>query len=364
MAPDPLQQVCIVAGMGPERAHIFSVIAKRSYGIEDGKPLVPLPPEPLLRADLYHPPGDPETCSVLREEECAPYKVATDVVLLANAHAPGGRPTERMTVGVEIAGHQKLLTVTGDRRASHRDTAAPVFTDPAPFTVMPIVYERAYGGADLVSKPDMPFYYPRNTVGRGVALSNVHEAVEGLELPNIEDPDDALTPERVVIGEASRWNGQPLAQGLGWFRKTWYPRCSFVGALPPYVDANTRMREEGLGLVPEGQIALGRAFRLPSFDVRFNTGASLGLAIPEVPPGASVRLARLTPEPFLRFSLPTAWPRIAIDIGKGMTELPCALHALVIDVEARRADMIWRGAQPYPGPAWLPSMSRLEAEVQ
>lgn len=358
------QDVAIVAGLGPERAHIFSVIVKRSYAIRSHQPLVEMPAEQLLRADRYHEPGDPETCSLWLEEECAPYKLATDVVVLAQAYPPEGKPAQRTTVGVEVAGHQKLLTVTGDRRAVHRAGRPPDITDPDPFTTMPIRYERAYGGIDAQSRPEAPFHYPRNPIGRGVALRNLPEVIDGLALPNIEDPNDLLTPERIVIEDEARWNDQPFAQGFGWFQKTWYPRCSFVGALPPHVQADTTMREEQLGLVPQGQIALGRGFRLPSFDLRFNTGASLGLALPEVPPGATVRLARLSPEPLIEFTLPTRWPRIALDIGQGVTELPCALHTLLIDVEARRVDMIWRGAHSYPGPSWLPSMTRLAADVQ
>lgn len=358
------QDITIVAGNGPERQPIFSVLVKRSYAIRDGEPLVELEEaEPFLRTDLYHDPGDPERCSLRREEECAPYKPATDIVLLAEAHAPDGRPAETVTVGVEIGGYRKLLRVTGDRFARHRSGRGPDVTDPEPFTTMPIRYERAYGGIDARSRPEAPFFYPRNPIGRGVALHNLPEAVEGLPLPNIEDPEDCLTPDRLIIGEEGRWNGQPLPQGLGWYQKTWYPRCSFVGAMPGHVDAGTVMREEELGLVPPGQIGLARRFQLPSFDVRFNNGGSLGLVLTDVTPGMRIRLARLTPEPFLAFDLPDEWPQIGLDIGQGVHGLEVALHSVVIDVEARRVQLVWRGAQAYPGAAWLPRMTRLQAEV-
>jgi len=358
---EPIQQVTVVAGMGPERAHIFAVLVKRSYAIRNGQPLDEAPAEPFLPTDLYYEPGDPEICTIHREEECAPWKLATDVVVLAEAHAPEGRPAERTTIGVEVAGRRRMLSVIGDRKAIHRGGQLPGFTDPRPFTTMPMRYERAYGGADLRSLPEAPFYYPRNTHGRGVALRNSADAVEGLALPNIEDPEDLLTPERLVIGEPARWNDMPLPAGIGFFHRTWYPRCSFVAALPPYVDVDTVLREEQLGLVPEGQIALGRAFRLPSFDLRFHSAASLGLVVPDLAPGAAIRLARLSPEPILSFTLPLRWPRIGLDIGPGMRELPCALHTVLVDVPAQRVHMIWRGAHAYPGPSWLPKMTKLEA---
>ncbi len=131
-------------------------------------------------------------------------------------------------------------------------------------------------GADTTGELD--FAYPRNPVGRGLVLQD--PADRTVQLPNFEDPNDLLTPERLILGDVKRWSRQPLPQGLGWFAKTWYPRMSFVGVIPGFVDADEIMPEEALGLVPRNQIALGRQFRLPSFDVRFNNGASPGLALP------------------------------------------------------------------------------------
>lgn len=351
-------------GLAEDRQTVFSVLVKRSYDIRDGRPLAPREEaEPFLERDVYSPPGDPEICTVLREDELAPYKPATDVVVIADAHAPGGRPVQMMTVGVEVAGRRKLLRVTGDRVARHRPGSPPSVTEPVPFATMPIRYERAYGGRDLRSRPDRPFHYPRNPLGCGVALCNIHDVVEGLRLPNIEDPEDLLTPERIAIEDEARWNAQPLSQGFGWFQKTWYPRCSFVGAVPGHVRSDEVMREEELGLVPHGQIALARGFRLPSFDVRFNNGASLGLAMPSMPPGALIRLARLTPEGMLAFTLPERWPEVMLDIGLGENALPVALHTVSIRTEERQADLVWRGAHPYPGFDWLPEMRRLNVEV-
>jgi hypothetical protein len=360
----PAQEVRVVMGLAGDRQTVFSVLVKRSYDILDGRPLAQREHAEAFRdRDTYHDPGDPEVCTVLHEDELAPYKPATDVVFIAAAHAPGGRPVQALTVGVEVAGRKKILRITGDRAARHRPGEPPSITDPVPFVDMPIRYERAYGGADLRSRPENPFHYPRNPLGRGVVVRNIRESVEGLLLPNVEDPDDLLTPERIVLEDESRWNAQPLPHGLGWFQKTWYPRCSFVGAVPSHVRSDETMREEALGLVPKGQIALSRGFRLPSFDVRFNNGASLGLAMRGLSPGALIRLARLTPEGPLSFTLPDRWPEIMLDIGLGENALPVALHTVSVRVEERRADMIWRGAHPYPGYQWLPEMRQLRVEV-
>src|SRR5262252_8423769 len=99
------QHTAVVAGIGEERQTIFAALVKRSYGIEHGKPLVQLEQAPpFQRGDLYYHPGDPETCSVLYEDELAPYKPATDVVVIGQAHAPEGQPVEKLTVGIEVDG--------------------------------------------------------------------------------------------------------------------------------------------------------------------------------------------------------------------------------------------------------------------
>jgi hypothetical protein len=291
------------------------------------------------------------------------WKSATDVVVIGKAYAPSAKPVARADVAFEVAGRRKVIRVTGDRRCYFRDNRAPSFSDPVPFTEMEIRYDRAYGGRDLKSVPGLEFYYPRNHMGTGVVLKNVREAVEGLALPNLEDPADPLMPERVILGEPERWNQQPLPQGFGWFQKTWYPRCSFVGAMPPFVDIDEVLREEELGLVPKEQIRLARQFKLPRYDVRFNNGASLGLVLPYLSGGEPVRLTGLTPEGELKFLLPTDRPRAMLDISLGENELEMVLHTVSIRPDDMQVDLVWRGAHEYPSLDWLPEMKHMVAKV-
>ena len=358
------EESVVVVGETETRTPIFSVLVKRTYQIRPGRAMERLPQaSPLLRADVYYDDGDPESSTVKFENDLAPYKLKTDVVAIARAYAPGGNPTREMGVGLAVGDYRKVIRVVGDRRCLYRSERAPAFTDPDPFTEMEIRYERAYGGIDMRDDPVRMFPYPRNHQGVGFVLANTREAVEGLRLPNLEDPDDLLTPERVVLGEPERWNGQPLPQGFGWFQRTWYPRCSFVGSVPGFLDPDEVMREETLGLVPQRQIALARRFKLPGFDVRFNNGASLGLALPHLRGGEIVRLRNLTRDGALDFYLPSDAPRLMLDIGLGENTLEPALHTVCIRVEEMEADLIWRGAHPYPGVDWLPEMKRLTALV-
>jgi hypothetical protein len=360
-----VEETAILPSKDENGAPVFALLVKRTYDIRAGQPAIRADQTyPLVKVDRYYDGGDAETSTVREETDLIPYKIATDVVVIGRAYAPHGQPAAQMTVGVKVGERWKAIRVTGDRRCIHRSGLAPDVTDPVAFTEMEIRYDRAYGGRDTCSNPDLPFYYPRNQSGTGVAVTNIAAVVDGLPLPNLEDPADPLTPERIVFGAVERWVHQPLPQGFGWFQRTWYPRCSFVGSVPGSIDPDTELPEERLGLVPKGQMALARQFRLPSFDVRFNSGASPGLVMPFLRGGEPVRTLNLTPDGELQFQLPTDTPRMALDIGLGVQELAVVLHTVCMRLDEMQVDLVWRGAHPYPGVDWLPEMKRMVAEVQ
>ncbi|HEX7241522.1 MAG TPA: DUF2169 domain-containing protein, partial [Longimicrobiaceae bacterium] len=279
------------------------------------------------------------------------------------AHAPGGVPTQQMLVGVRVGAAQKLLVVTGDRHCRHRDGAAPLFTEPEPFVEMEIRYERAYGGRDEKSIPDLPFIYPRNFMGTGVVLRNVREAVEGLALPNVEDPQDLLTPERLLIHEPGRWHLQPLPQGFGWRERAWYPRSALLGSYPPFLDPGTVTTEERMGMLPRDHVALAKQSRLRPLEAHFGNGASFGLVFPDLKGDEPVSLGGLTPDGLLKFSLPGETPVVVLDIGLGEQQPAPRLHTVSIRPDDGELDLVWRASTVYEGYAWLPKMKRLHAEV-
>jgi hypothetical protein len=354
----------VVPSVDADGEPVFAVLAKRTYDLPPGKAPAPAAiTRPLLQVDVYHDDGDPEVNTVRLENETAPFKIRTDVVVVGSAWAPGARPVPQLDATVEVGTTRKTVRVIGDRHCEYLPGASPRFTDPAPFVEMPLRYERAYGGTDERSVTGLTFLYPRNPRGTGVVLANTAETVNCLRLPNLEDPADPLTPDRVVLGEPEQWPGQPLPQGLGWFPKIAYPRCSFVGAMPAFVAPGVPLKEEELGLVPKNQVALARQFRLPSYDVRFNSGASIGLAVPFLSGGEAVRLTNLFPTGPVAFTLPRERPRIALDFGRGLAEPDPVLHTVQIRADEGQLDLVWRGAVRHPGIDWLPEMKRLVAEV-
>ena len=354
----------IIPGQNDQGEHVFCVIAKRSYRIVPGAALQRLDADyPLRQVDEYYDRGDPEWSTVEQEYELAPFKPLTDVVVVGKAYAPGDKPVSQMSVSVKVGRRIKSINVFGDRECQFCPGKLPKFTEPKPFTEMEIRYDRAYGGRDEKSVPDIPFFYPRNYMGTGVVLRNTKESIDGLMLPNLEDPNDLLTPERVVLEKPEDWPKQPMPQGFGWLQRTWYPRCTYVGAFPAFADVDTVTPEEHLGLVPQDHIALAKQFRLPSFDARFNNGASLGMTYTALAPDETIALKGFTAEGDLEFSLPGETPEIVLDIGRGESLLEVVLHTVNVRPDGLEVDLIWRGAQVYEGYSWWPQMKRLYAEV-
>ena len=357
--------VRIVPGRNPAGEYGFSVIVKRTYRIVGDRKAERADQDGDLRqTDEYYDHGEPDWATVQHESELAPYKAATDVVVIGKAYAPHGVATPRMTVGVQVGQRQKLLTVTGDRRCVFRAGALPSFTEPEPFVDMEIRYERAYGGRDEKSLPDVPFLYPRNFMGVGVVLRNVAEAVDGLPLPNIEDPQDLLRPERLLIEDPERWHEQPLPQGLGWRQRTWYPRSALLGSYPPFLAPGTVTAEERMGLLPADHVALAKQSRLKPMHAEFANGASLGLTFTDLRGDEPVSLGGLTPDGLLRLTLPGDTPAIGLDVGEGMRGLTVALHTVSIRPDDGELDLVWRGAYAVGDAIRIASVRRLESEVQ
>lgn len=73
----------------------------------------------------------------------APLKRKVDITLVGHAYAPGGRPTEALTARLTVGEFSKAVHVVGDRGWTRGPDGQPVPSPPAPFTRLPVRYERA-----------------------------------------------------------------------------------------------------------------------------------------------------------------------------------------------------------------------------
>jgi hypothetical protein len=361
--PESPTQKIILPGQTPEGQYILGLLVKRTYVITPGKRCVRAEVDhKLIPGDVHY--GDPMNSTVQYESDFFPFKLATDVVLNGHAYAPGGRPMPSLTASLQVGTHHKDVRILGDRVCSHRPKGEPIFTEPKPFTKMELRYERAYGGVDIYSDPKVPCLYARNPLGRGFAVTTAKKAIDQMSLPNLEDPQDLLTPARLCPGHFMHWERQPMPASFGWYCRYWQPRAALAGVLPADRAIEQQLRKAFGDVLPPEQRKQYLDNKLPDMDFRFFNGASPGLVVPFLTAEEEVVLTKLTPEGRFSFRLPGERPRMGLDIGKGMQEPPVVLHTVMIRAEEHQVDLVWRAAVPYPGPDWLPKMRKMEVLVE
>jgi hypothetical protein len=155
-----------------------------------------------------------------------------------------------------------------------------------------------------------------------------------------------------------------MPQGFGWFCKYWQPRAALAGVMPADRAVEQELRQAYAQVLPPGVRAVYADNQLPDMNFRFFNGASPGLVLPFLSGVEKVRLTNLSPEAEIAFQLPGDRPRIGLDIGGGVQEPRVVLHTVMIRMDDRQLDLVWRAAVPYPGLDWLPQMRKLEVLVQ
>jgi hypothetical protein len=352
----------VLPGQTPAGEYILGVLLKRSYRIADGRACQPLQPHrPLAAGDVFW--VEPVSSAVRYESDFVPFKTAIDVVLNGTVHAPDRTPTTACVASLEVGRLSKTIAVIGDRTAHYTGGDTPVFSDPEPFTKMDLRYERAYGGTDVYSDTQTLYPYPRNPLGCGFAVANSAASVEGLPLPNLEDPAALLTPADLCLLDYRNWETRPSPAGFGWIAKTWLPRAALAGVMPADRAIEQELRQAYAQLVPKDARDAYLQNGIRDMDFRFFNGASSGLVLDEVAPGELIVTNNLTESGQHYFYLPSDAPRLGLDIGEGVQEPQVVLHTVMIDMDELRLDLVWRGAVPYRGPEWLPQMRKMEVLV-
>ena len=194
---------------------------------------------PIRPSDVLHVP-DARESSIRYPSDICTAKQGTDVLIVGDAISRA--PVSVMDVAVRIRDRGVHLRVHGER--IYNQGAVGVVVGPAvPFERMPIIYERAYGGASQ----DFALVERRNPVGRGVA----HDPSElvGSQAPQVEHPAAPI---------ASAMD-RPEPVGFGALGPHWLPRCGYAGT---FDDA---WRSSRMPLMPV------------DFDVRFNNAAHSSL---------------------------------------------------------------------------------------
>lgn len=303
-------------GMDKAGREYLSLVVKGTFGFPDTAQDPPQPAEeqrPLVMADEYT--GAPGYSAPLWESDFAFRKTRCDVVLQGAAHAPGGRPAERVRVGLMVGGWSKQFDVVGQRQWQALGPAVTA-TRPYPFTRQPFSYDTAFGGPDrsLRGDPHPPVHAP-NPVGLGFASATGHGDITGLALPNTEDPRDPVT---------SPFGSYP-PMSLGPVGRGWPERRRHAGT---YDDA---WKDNVFPFLPA------------DFDERYFQMAPADQQTDFPRPGTPVVLMNLTPRGREEFRLPDTVLPIRVHRGREVAfDAPVLPDTLIFDAEARLFMLVWR----------------------
>jgi hypothetical protein len=292
-------------------AEIWLVAIKGTYELHpDGSTSLAARQEPVHEVPQYM--GEPGRSSLQYEAELHWRKPGTDVVVLGSAHAPGGKPVTSVDIAVAVGGTRKVLRVWGDR-FWRRSSGGVRLSPAAPFTQLPLVYERAFGGAAAHQRE----WEPRNPVGTGFATRAEH--LEGLRAPNIEYPEEPITS----------WQQRPRPAGLGPIAREWSPRRELAGTY------DQKWESERAPLLPTDFNE--RFFFHAPHDQQFQ---------PHLRGGERIELYNLSASLKLSFTLPKVWLAFSSFFGSRTQEHRAVLHTVILEPDLARLQLVWHSCLP------------------
>ena len=358
----------ILSARLPDGRSYLALLARRSYRIRPGARAIPSGEDAAIpREDEYAPSTSPGAKDRLVHESdaCGVLKPLTDVLLRGSAHARG-RAVKVLETGLQVDRARKAVRVWGDRKIDLGEGGAPFYGEPATFTSLPLVYDHAFGGCDEVAtqrqadacraagEVALPgvVSYPRNDAGRGYVVDTIPDRLRGTLAPNLEDPTDPVTADRLLSPTVDDWIDLPVAACYGPIDVFTFPRAMFF--IPPEFSAPRRaVHEVALGGLLREDLARTPALDAPP-DPRVYNAAPAGLAVCRLRGGERVSLWNLHPQhEFFEFDLPGEAPRLVVELpGVGARELAPALHTILIEPDHDRVTLAWAAwlevAVPYP----------------
>jgi hypothetical protein len=289
------------------------VVVKATYDIgPNGATTLAEKQEPVpLYSPVYA--GEPGKSSLIYEADLLGPKQCTDIILNGCAYAEHGKPATRVNVSLTISKMTKHLVVIGDRFWTKGIVGGLSMTSPKPFTSMPLIYERAFGGWDR--RPEDPAKHrldPRNPIGKGFVVKEEHLLDQAL--PNVEYPKQMI----------SSWKDRPNPAGFGPIASYWTPRKEFAGTY------DEKWQKERFPLWAK------------DFNIRFNQCAPTDQQMPRfLRGGEQVDLLNLSPKGRMSFNLPKVYPFFVTKFGKDRVEHRANLHTVIIEPEYPRVIMVW-----------------------
>ena len=295
-------------------AETLVVIVKETWRITSGGALAIADEQvPIHLTPQYW--GEPGSSSLLYDSDLALEKPGTDCVLLGHAWAPEPK-APYVDVTFAVGEVRKDARVFGER-IWMKVLGMVSMSRSAPFEKIPLTWERAFGGADTSCQESADHeFYPENPVGRGGMAGHSKLKIDGLRLPNIENPAELIKKPRQ----------RPRPVGFGMIPPHWQPRSGYAGT---YDDTWRKM----VSPLPPADL-----------DPRFYSAAAPGLMSPRhLRGGEQVLVEGANRQGRLLFSLPGITPKARLR-RKGEEELRLWLDTVIVEPDDARLVLVWRGA--------------------
>lgn len=265
--------------------------------------------------------GAPTSSSLIHETDIVLEKPGTDCILLGHAWAPKVG-VGSVDVAFAVGPVRKTVRVFGER-IWMKCLGMVSMSKSAPFEKIPLVWERAFGGADTSwPDPEGREFCPENPVGRVLLGRKTKLEVDGMRLPNLEDPVNLI----------KKPTDRPRPAGFGPIPPHWQPRAGYAGT---YDD---QWRKYVSPLPPE------------DLDPRFYSCAAPGLASARHLTGSEqVLVENASRFGRLLFQLPGVAPSVSVQIGSAAHGMEMLLDTVIVEPDEERLTLAWRGRLPVHG---------------
>ena len=198
LVADPILAVGWLAGRAGEVGLALTVASKATFCLHQENAVTPAPEPMPVSGDILSGAGGVQT--VRYASDFVPFKPRADILLVGAAYAPGGRSATELDAAMRVGQFRKTVRVVGDRLWQRSFLLWARVSPPKEFRMMPIEYDRAYGGQK----------FKKNPAGLGYREKR---------LPNIE------SPAQPIRGPGDR----RTPAGFGPVPASWEPRRSKVG---------------------------------------------------------------------------------------------------------------------------------------
>ncbi len=308
----------IIPGLDKNGFDYAALIIKGNFVLNPSNMNLVLSDQPakLIKADKYY--DEADNSSVQYEADTCILKQGTDIVLNGHAYVPGNQMQRAVDVGLQINDRNISYRVFGDRQWEKNGLSWNI-TQAERFDRLPLIYENAFGGIDTSTlEDDVVQYSDFNPTGKGF-VGNKKTPVEGLFLPNIENPQKLI----------SQYTDRPLPSGFGFISRTWQPRVKLAGTY----DENWQTNRSPL---------------LPlDFDEKYFNAAHPDLITPgHLSGGEKILLRNLSKLGDIGFIIPEWTAPVKVTVKGRSKSIQPLLDTVIIEPDINNVSLTWRVTMP------------------